>query len=110
MSLFSKPYKETRISLGGSDIASLILVGCKEGVNGLYLNELHFAGDNNYYAYIVRDPLVEIPNHYHLEYTYNYWMKVYDDDEKIYRISADIIEVYRSGDYGCIIRALDKDE
>lgn len=110
MSLFSKPYKETRISLGGSDIASLILVGCKEGVNGLYLNELHFAGDNNYYAYIVRDSLVEIPNHYHLEYTYNYWMKVYDDDEKTYRISADVIEVYRSGDYGCIIRALNKDE
>lgn len=90
--------------IGSSDIASLALVGCKAGT-GAVAEMLHFGEDGNYYAYIV-DQKIEIPSHYKLVTSFESWVKIYDDDELIYKCSAPQIDIYRAGDFGCIINIL----
>lgn len=94
----------TRQFIGSSDIASLVLVGCKKN-SGAVAEMLHFGEDGNYYAYIV-DQKIEIPSHYKLVTSFESWLKIYDDDELIYKCSASQIDIYRAGDFGCIINIL----
>lgn len=95
-----------KVGLGCSDIATLILVGCHKG-SGLTAEPLKFGGDSYYSAYLV-DEDAEIGSHYRLETTFNYWMKVYDDEKIRFCVDADEIRVYSAGNYGCIIQVIGK--
>lgn len=100
-----KNYKEFEQQfIGDSDIATLILVGCR-GEEGLKTEQLHFSEDGNYRAYIV-DADTEIGNHYKKVATFNHWLKIYDDEGLTYSVMADEINIYRAGDFGCIIQVI----
>ena len=100
-----KNYKEfEQESIGYSDIATLILVGCDE--NGLKTEQLSFGGDGRYGAYIVTEPDVEIGSHYNKVATFNHWLKIYDDEGLTYRVDAKEINIYRAGEFGCIIQII----
>ena len=100
-----KAYKdyETKI-IGESDIATLILVGV-EKENGLKLSTLNFGEDGVYKAYIVDENAI-IGNHYTKIDTFNHWVRIYDDFGLTYKIQAEEINVYRAGDFGCIIQTI----
>ena len=92
--------------IGVSDIASLVLVGCDK--NGVTSEMLHFGEDGQYYAYIVNERNVVIGSHYKLRHTFEKWLKIYDDDGLRYEVKAAKINIYRAGDFGCIIEVLDE--
>ncbi len=109
-----KSYKKTKICIGESDIATLVLAG--PGKKGLKTKALHFGGDGTYFAYVC-GPEQEIPEHYEKVWKCHSWLKIYDDnmlsgyvknqepaDWTIYGN----IEVYRAGDYGCLIRLCER--
>lgn len=101
-----KTYKDfEQKCIGGSDIATLILVGCR-GEEGLKTEQLRFGGDGNYSAYIVTEPDVEIGSHYTKVATYTHWLKIYDDDGLAFRVDAKEINIYRAGGFGCIIQVI----
>ena len=101
-----KTYKDfEQRYIGGSNIAALILVGCR-GEEGLKTEQLHFGEDGSYKAYIVTETDVEIGSHYNKVATFNHWLKIYDDDELTYRINAKEINIYRAGEFGCIIQII----
>lgn len=101
-----KNYKEFEQQfIGDSDIATLILVGCR-GEEGLKTEQLHFGEDGSYRAYIV-DADTEIGSHYKKIAAFNYWLKIYDDDGLTYDVNADEINIYRAGEYGCIIQVIE---
>ena len=39
---------------------------------------------------------------------FKHWLKIYDDDELTYRVNAQEINIYRAGDFGCIIQTIGK--
>lgn len=92
--------------IGGSDIAALILVGIG-GEDGLVCQILDFGGDGGYDAYIV-DEDAEIGSHYELVGKYTDWLKIYDDQTLVKEFDADLIEVYRAGEFGCVIKVINK--
>lgn len=92
-----KTYKENKIYIGSSDIASLV-VSTPDDVR-----YLHFGEDGEYYAWYVDDPEVEIPDHYRLMVVAESWLKIYDDNELVFN-ERGIFEVYRAGEMGCLIR------
>lgn len=101
-----KTYKDfNKIPIGCSDIASLILVGCKDLENGESLGAiaemLHFGEDGLYYAYYIDEPC-EIPKHYKLRFSFNHWLRIYDDSERTFSEYGDF-NIYRAGMFGCII-------
>lgn len=98
-----KKYKEFQKEyIGCSDIAALILAGpTSDGVSPKMLN---FGEDGTYYAYMVDQEDVEIPDHYKLVYECQYWLKIYDDDGLAKEINARNIKVYEAGYFGCIIQ------
>lgn len=99
-----KTYKNCEVvMLGSSDISSLIMVGCDD--EGLKVRPLHFGSDGTYSAYVVEEG-VEIGSHYKKVETFKHWLKIYDDEEKTFRINAKEINVYRAGDFGCIIQVV----
>jgi len=101
-----KNYKEFEQQfIGSSEIATLILVGCR-GEEGIKTEQLHFGEDGNYKAYIV-DANTEIGSHYRKVATFNYWLKIYDDEGLTYRINAKKINIYRAGEFGCIIQVIE---
>ena len=98
-----KSYKDfEKMYIGESDIACLTMVGFAPE-QGLTAQLLHFGGDNAYSAYIVDEPDVEIGAHYSLVGRFDSWLKIYDDRELVFERCSDKIEVYRAGEYGCII-------
>ena len=98
-----KSYKDfEKMYIGESDIASLTMVGFAPE-QGLTAQLLHFGGDNAYSAYIVDEPDVEIGAHYSLVSSFDSWLKIYDDMGLVFERCSDKIEVYRAGEYGCII-------
>lgn len=90
-------YKGLTVSLGYSDIATLIL-------SSVYsLERLSLGGDGYYRVHII-DERTPAPEHYTLHSKHRYWLKVYDDRECMLHIDAKNIRVYRAGDYGILIR------
>lgn len=100
-----KFYKDRKEDIGSSDVAALVLMGPKFG-EGLRTQILNFGEDGCYSAYIVDDPEVEIPNHYKKMAKFCKWLKIYDDDGLCKDYRAEKINVYRAGEYGCIIQLL----
>lgn len=101
-----KSYKDfEKIYIGDSDIASLVLVGCKHNEKGESLGAstelLHFGEDNSYRAYYVTEPC-KIGEHYRKVASFNSWLKIYDDTEKTFDVYGDF-NIYRAGMFGCII-------
>lgn len=97
-----KSYKDYEIiSLGGSDIARLTLTS-PEGAD-----ILKFGMDSSYNAYLV--PIeTEIPDYYKKVFSCTDWLKIFDDTRLTFRLDAKRINIYRSGEHGCII-AYDKE-
>lgn len=94
--------------IGTSDVASLIMMGLKE--TGRSLEFLNFGEDGDYYAYLVdreEDKPVEIGEHYKKVATFTNWLKIYDDYESTLDIKGKVINVYRAGEFGCIIEVID---
>lgn len=108
-----KSYKDCPvISLGYSDIATLIVVGCRAWHDGksscLKLDEIHYGGDDFYDAYLVTDKDVEIGNHYKKVFECESWLKIYDDDTCVFKSDYQYnrFEIYRAENFGTIIRCL----
>ena len=100
-----KTYKDfEKKYIGGSDIASLVMVGCRRD-EGLKTEPLFFGEDGAYYAYIV-DEETEIKSHYTKVAAFNHWLKIYDDDGLTFVENAKEINVYRAGQFGCIIQII----
>lgn len=115
----TEAYKHHRIDLGESDISQLTLVGCKTG-SGAVPGVLKFGGDGDYKAWLVFDKS-EVPAHYELIEEYEFlatfcsmsgersqsrldtWLKIYDDNALACHLMGKRIEVYRAGEYGCLI-------
>lgn len=98
----AKSYKEyNKIYIGGSDYASLVLVGITK--KGLEAKILNFGEDGDYNAYFV-DKDAKIGSHYKKQYEFQRWLKIYDDNELVKTIYANKIEIYQAGQFGCIIR------
>lgn len=104
-----KTYKDFEtIYIGGSDVASLIMMGLKE--TGRSLEFLNFGEDGEYYAYLIHrkeNEPVEIGEHYKKVATFTNWLKIYDDYESTLDIKGRVINVYRAGEFGCIIEVID---
>ena len=92
-------YNYATQSIGGSDIASLILRG------PMCLKKMDFGGDGEYRSYIV-DEFCEIPESYGLQFSCTDWIKIYDDNGLSFTAKAKKINVFRRGDYGCIIQLI----
>lgn len=96
-----KNYKEYPIqSIGGSDIASLIVRGGCEAPQAI-----NFAGDDAYSAYIV-DENAEIGDHYKKVYECTCWISIYDDTGLKFHRYAKEIKIYRAGDFGAIVQLI----
>lgn len=106
-----KYYEYKRECIGMSDIASLIMCGPEydetEEYKDVTAKMLHFGVDSTYYAYIV-DEDAEIGAHYLKVASFRTWLNIYDDEELMFKTCGwdDIINVYRAGDYGCIIQII----
>ena len=96
-----KNYKETAISLGASDIASLTVRSVAN------VNALNFGKDGSYRAYIT-DDTVAIPAHYTLTLSLNHWTKIYDDEGLAADFRAEKINIYRAGEMGCIVQLINE--
>lgn len=103
-----KSYKDyEKISLGTSDIGSLILVAPPlDGETILHFGELHFGSDGNYSAYVVNDFAI-IGEHYKLSFECDSWLKIYDDEGLTFKIDACKIKIFTAGNFGCIIQTID---
>lgn len=102
-----KNYKEySKNFIGFSDIATLVCVGMEKGK--LKNEFLHFGEDGRYYAYFVEED-TKIPSHYEKICTFHDWMKIYDDEALTLNINVNEINVYRAGDFGCIIQLTEKE-
>lgn len=102
-----KNYKDfNKKFIGESDVAALIMVGCR-GSSGLVTEPLYFGADNSYYAYII-DEQTAVPEHYSKVAEFNHWFKIYDDQRLTTKIVADVIEVYQAGNFGVLIRVIGK--
>lgn len=92
-------YKDfNKVSLGYSDIASLVFRGPKT------LTEIKFGEDGHYNAYFVTEE-IDIPSHYTLVAESETWGKIYDDDSMVLSVYADKISIYRAGEMGILIYA-----
>ena len=105
-----KTYKDfEKIHIGGSDIASLLFAGPSTDPGstewGMLAKFIPFGQDGEYHAYIVKGE-AEIRAHYHLEATFQKWMRIYEDDGKSGEFKGDEIRVYRAKEMGCIIQIL----
>lgn len=85
-------------NLGSSDRA-LLNIELNDGTS----RSLHFGEDGDYSSYIVKNDEAIIPNYYKKVLTADKKITVYDDFEKCAVIKAPKIEIYRSGNFGCLI-------
>lgn len=104
-----KYYKDCLVlNMGHSDIAALVLVGFKES-DGAVSELLNFGSDGSYKTYIVSEDTV-IPEHYKKITTFNKWLKVYDDEQRIIEFRAKKINIYRAGNFGMIVQLIESKE
>lgn len=100
-----KPIKDYGVQfIGNSDIALLTLTGYNDD-RGAIASTLKFGGDSDCYAYIA-DSKASIGSHYTLTHTFNKWLWIYDDSGFTSKFYAETINIYRAGDYGCIIQLI----
>lgn len=93
-----KTYKEfPKRYIGESDSAYLLLRSAQEE------KQLTFGEDGFYSAYIVNDSACEIPDFYKKVFECSDQLEVRDDFEKSTVFKGEKIEVYRAGEFGCII-------
>lgn len=92
--------------LGGSDIAQLLLTSC-ESEQGIAF-ALRMGGDGGYTAHIIEGG-EKVKPHYKKVYSCRKWLWIYDDDCKSAKFNAEIINVYRAGDYGITIELINED-
>lgn len=84
------------------------MVGCSEETHtGLQAVVLSFVSDGAYSAYVV-DSDAEIGSHYSKVATFNSWMKIYDDDSMVCRFEGKKINIFRSGNFGCIVQVMNR--
>lgn len=101
-----KSYKDfEKEYIGSSDIASLVMVGYKEG-KGVVPRMLTFGRDGSYYGYIVKGS-ANIGEHYEKVCEYKSWLNLYDDDGLMRKFTGERIVVYRAGEMGCIFQIID---
>lgn len=101
-------YKDICVALGGSDIATLIMVGMTmenrpATVSHLEMKELNFGEDGEYSAWLV-DGDTAVPEHYTLTAEFKNWLKIYDDEGYCTYFTAPFIRVYQAGQFGCLIQ------
>lgn len=93
-----RSYKEAEKKyIGSSDCARLILDGSDR------VEHLMFGEDGSYDAYVI-DEGYEIGEHYVRCAEFSGWLKIYDDEGLTAKFYGDTIEVYRAGQFGCIIK------
>lgn len=95
-------YKDfPQIYIGESDIASITIRSV------LDVAILNFGEDGIYFAYECEGNNIEIGSHYRKIFSGKYWIKIFDDSGLVYNRRAPeemkYIDVYRAGDFGCII-------
>lgn len=87
--------------------SSFMLVGMTE--QGLEAKVLSFGGYDKYIVYLIEDDEFEIPKEFQLVHSFKDWMRIYDDDTVTFRLFDESeINVYRHGNYDCIIQIKDK--
>ena len=101
-------YKDVCVSLGGSDIATLIMVGMTTEdrpatTSHLEMKELNFGEDGEYSAWLI-DGDTDVPEHYTLAAEFKNWLKIYDDEGYCTYFTAPFIRVYQAGQFGCLIQ------
>ena len=101
-------YKDICVSLGGSDIATLIMVGMTTEdrpatTSHLDMKELNFGEDGEYSAWLI-DGDTDVPEHYTLTAEFKNWLKIYDDEGYCTYFRSPFIRVYQSGQFGCLIQ------
>lgn len=101
-------YKDICVSLGGSDIATLIMVGMTTEdrpatTSHLEMKELNFGEDGEYSAWLI-DGDTDVPEHYTLTAEFKNWLKIYDDEGYCTYFTAPFIRVYQAGQFGCLIQ------
>lgn len=94
--------------IGSSDGAALTVTGGDKEI-GLVSKILKFIEDGSYCAYIVDENAV-IGDHYEKVMTFNYFIRIYDDDSLVAKFDGDVINIYRARDFGCIIQILNKEQ
>lgn len=102
-----KHYKDyPKVYIGYSDSAFLKVV--EYGVvDDTTMHELKFGEDGDYYAYIVWDDGAIIGDHYKLEHSFKKAITIVDDsNDQTFKATADQINVYQAGEFGCIIQLI----
>lgn len=97
-----KAYDTTYI--GSSDVAALTLTGCTD--DGLIAEVLQFDQKGSYRAYIVPADTI-IGEHYTLKYTFNSWLKIYDDSGLSAQFTGSTINIYRDDSEECIVQVVE---
>lgn len=99
-----KSYKKySRRCIGDSDIAALVARGPGINCTPINLAEINFGEDGTYMAYIADDD-AEIGAHYRKVFECDSWITIYDDNSCTFRARADHINIYRAGEFGCIVQ------
>ena len=87
-----------RIKLGESINSSLLARGYDN------LAEIKMGKSGKYSAYFVNEE-ISIPEHYTKVFECHNWLSIYDDDVKVAEIRAELIQIFRAGDFGMIVYA-----
>lgn len=95
----------SRVFIGDSDIGALIVAG--GDMKPQYLN---FGEDGKYTAYVITGGAgVEIGSHYRHILTACGYVKIYDDEGLTFSAHAEKINIYRAGEFGCIVELTNPD-
>ena len=99
-----KNYKDCIMkNIGCSDIASLTV---REPGKAHVLN---FGEDGLYSAYIADENTI-IGEHYNKVLTCRSWINIYDDEGLTFKAYGKEINIYRAGDFGCLIQIIKESE
>lgn len=93
-----------KVFIGSSDSARLEVIHTTE--NGRLKSYLNFGEDGDYKAYVVDEKCV-IPDTYELICTFEGgYVNIFDDSWNHVFIEGETVQIYRRGDFGCIIKII----